>query len=83
MMERTIRSVRSVYFDGVTSALHDVMVACTPSGVQIRNPDDGLIADWPYERLKHLNAPDHIFRVGLRKSDKLERLEIEDQTSPM
>jgi Zn-dependent protease with chaperone function len=48
--------------------------------VQIRNPDDDrLIVEWPYERLKHLNAPDHIFRIGLRKSDKLERLEIEDQ----
>jgi Zn-dependent protease with chaperone function len=79
MTEGTTRSVRSVYFDGVTSTLHEVMVACTPSGVQIRNPDDGLIAEWPYERLKHLNAPDHIFRIGLRKSDKLERLEIEDQ----
>jgi Zn-dependent protease with chaperone function len=78
MTEGTTRSVRSVYFDGVTSTLHEVMVACTPSGVQIRNPDDGLIAEWPYERLKHLNAPDHIFRIGLRKSDKLERLEIED-----
>lgn len=79
MTEGTTRSVRSVYFDGVTSTLHEVMVACTASGVQIRNPDNGLIAEWPYERLKHLNAPDHIFRIGLRKSDKLERLEIEDQ----
>jgi Zn-dependent protease with chaperone function len=79
MIEGTARSVRSAYFDGVTSALHEVMVSCTQSGVQIRNPDDTLIAEWPYERLKHLNAPDHIFRIGLRKSDKLERLEIEDQ----
>jgi hypothetical protein len=79
-MEHSIRSFRSVYFDGVTSALHEVTVACTPTGVQIRNPDDDrLIVEWPYERLKHLNAPDHIFRIGLRKSDKLERLEIEDQ----
>ncbi len=79
--DAAIRSVRSVYFDGVTSALHEVMVACTPTrACEIRNPDDdSLIAEWPYERLKHLNAPDHIFRVGLRKSDKLERLEIEDQ----
>ena len=79
MTENAARSVRSVYFDGITSALHEVMVACTPSGVQIRNPDDSLIVEWPYERLKHLNAPDHIFRIGLRKSDKLERLEIDDQ----
>ena len=78
MTEVAARSVRSVYFDGVTSALHEVTVSCTPTGVQIRSPQDSLIAEWPYERLKHLNAPDHIFRVGLRKSDKLERLEIED-----
>jgi Zn-dependent protease with chaperone function len=79
MTEDAARSVRSVYFDGLTSALHEVMVSCTPTGVQIRNPDDRLIAEWPYERLKHLNAPDHIFRIGLRKNDRLERLEIEDQ----
>lgn len=78
MTQAAARSVRSVYFDGVTSALHEVMVSCTPTGVEIRNPDDSLIAQWPYERLKHLNAPDHIFRVGLRKDDKLARLEIED-----
>lgn len=79
MTDTTTRLARSVYFDGVTSALHEVIVALTPSAVQIRNPDDSLIAEWPYERLKHLNAPHHIFRIGLRKSDKLERLEIEDQ----
>jgi Zn-dependent protease with chaperone function len=79
MTEDAARSVRSVYFDGLTSALHEVMVSCTPNGVQIRNPDDRLIAEWPYERLKHLNAPDHLFRIGLRKNDRLERLEIEDQ----
>ncbi|MET0278216.1 MAG: M48 family metallopeptidase [Pseudorhodoplanes sp.] len=78
MIEAATPSARSVYFDGVTSALHAVMVALTPTGVQIRNADDSLIAEWPYERLKHLNAPERIFRIGLRKSDKLERLEIED-----
>ena len=36
------------------------------------------IARWPYSRLAHLNAPAHIFRLGLRDSDRLERLEIDD-----
>ncbi len=78
MSEIPARAIRSAYFDGVTSALQEVWVACLPDGVEITNSDGNVIAVWPYERLKHLNAPDHVFRIGLRGSDKLERLEIED-----
>jgi Zn-dependent protease with chaperone function len=79
MTEPHARAIRSAYFDGVTSAMHEVFVACLPIGVEITDAQGGVIAVWPYDRLKHLNAPDHVFRIGLRRSDKLERLEIEDQ----
>ena len=79
MTEGAAHSCAAVYFDGVTSAQHDVTVHCVDAGVEIRNPDGSVVAVWPLERLKHLNAPDHIFRIGLRKSERLERLEIEDQ----
>ncbi len=71
-------SVRGVYFDGVTSARHIVTVARTGSGIEICDAHGHAIARWPYSRLAHLNAPAHVFRLGLRDSDRLERLEIDD-----
>ena len=78
MADAATRTVRAIYFDGVTSARHIVAVTCTPSGVEICDAEGSPIAEWPYPRLAHLNAPSHIFRLGLRDSDKLERLEIDD-----
>jgi predicted Zn-dependent protease len=71
-------SAAAVYFDGVTSARHDVIVELTDHAVLILDRAGELIDQWPYPRLKHLSAPAHIFRVGLRKSDSLARLEIAD-----
>ena len=68
----------AVYFDGVTSARHDVTIELNDRAVVIFDRAGDLIDQWPYPRLKHLSAPAHIFRVGLRKSDRLARLEIAD-----
>jgi Zn-dependent protease with chaperone function len=70
--------VRGIYFDGVTSARHIVTVTRTTSGIEIVDHAGDPIAQWPYPRLVHLNAPAHIFRLGLRDSDRLERLEIDN-----
>ena len=78
MAEAATRSGPAVYFDGITSARHLVAVTCTPSGLDIRDVAGSAIADWPYHRLAHLNAPAHVVRIGLRDSEKLERLEISD-----
>ncbi len=69
----------AVYFDGVTAARHEVTVALTESAVIIYDALGRQIAEWPYPRLRHLSAPAHIFRIGLRKSSSLARLEIADQ----
>jgi Zn-dependent protease with chaperone function len=69
----------AVYFDGVTSARHDVTLELNDYAVVIFDRAGELIDQWPYQRLKHLSAPAHIFRVGLRKSESLARLEIADQ----
>lgn len=78
MAESTIPSGPAIYFDGVTSARHDVTVTCGPSGLEICDGSGCEVAEWPYARLTHLNAPAHLFRIGLRDSDRLERLEIAD-----
>jgi Zn-dependent protease with chaperone function len=68
----------AVYFDGVTAARHDVTIELTERAVIIRDRLGARVDEWPYPRLKHLSAPAHIFRVGLRKSPSLARLEIAD-----
>jgi predicted Zn-dependent protease len=69
----------AVYFDGVTAARHDVTIELNDRAVVIFDRAGELIDQWPFPRLKHLSAPAHIFRIGLRKSDSLARLEIADQ----
>jgi Zn-dependent protease with chaperone function len=78
MAESTTRSGPATYFDGVTSGRHAVTVTCTPSGIELTDAAGNPIAVWPYDRLTHRNAPAHLFRLGLRDSDRLERLEIDD-----
>jgi Zn-dependent protease with chaperone function len=68
----------AVYFDGVTAARHDVTVELNERGVVILGRNGELFDQWTYPRLKHLSAPAHVFRIGLRKSDSLARLEIAD-----
>ncbi|MFZ5692345.1 MAG: M48 family metallopeptidase [Pseudomonadota bacterium] len=68
----------AVYFDGITSARHDVTLELNDHAVVIFDRTGELIDQWPYARLKHLSAPRHIFRIGLRKAENLARLEIAD-----
>lgn len=68
----------AVYFDGVTAARHEVALELSDRAVIIRDRHGRMVDEWPYPRLKHLSAPAHIFRVGLRKSSSLARLEIAD-----
>ena len=79
MTDAAVRTAPAVYFDGITSVRHLVTAACMPSTLEIRDAFGNLIAEWPYARLAHRDAPAHIFRIGLRGSDRLARLEIEDR----
>jgi Zn-dependent protease with chaperone function len=72
------RTGTAVYFDGITSARHEVTIDLADKGVVIRDRDGSIIDKWSYPRLKHLNAPGHIFRIGLRKCVCLSRLDIAD-----
>ncbi|MGB6351397.1 MAG: M48 family metallopeptidase [Pseudolabrys sp.] len=67
-----------IYFDGMTSARHDVTVVLTSGGLQISAKDGGKRSDWPYDQIEGLAAPDKILRLGRRGSAALERLEILD-----
>ncbi|MFN3349520.1 M48 family metallopeptidase [Pseudorhodoplanes sp.] len=78
MSDTATHSGPGVYFDGLSAARHDVTVACMAAGIEICDLTGRILAEWPYDRLAHLNAPSHVFRLGLRNSDRLARLEIVD-----
>ena len=73
-----MKSGTGIYFDGMTSVRHDVTVVLTPGGLQISAKDGGTRADWPYDEIEGLAAPDKVLRLGRRGSTALERLEILD-----
>ncbi len=68
----------AIYFDGRTSARHDVWVTLAPGGLQIAGRDGSLLAQWPYDEIEDLSAPNKVLRLGRRGSAVLERLEIFD-----
>ncbi|HET9718357.1 MAG TPA: M48 family metallopeptidase [Pseudolabrys sp.] len=71
-------SGEALYFDGVTSARHDVRVELGDTSLQIFGRDGSLMSEWPYPEVEELAASEAILRIGRRGSTRLERLEIHD-----
>jgi Zn-dependent protease with chaperone function len=67
-----------IYFDGKTSARHDVTVTLVEGALQIASRDGRVLTEWPYNELEPLTAPENVLRVGRRGNTELERLEIFD-----
>jgi predicted Zn-dependent protease len=66
------------YFDGVTSARHEVTVDLLSETLLVADARGDERAEWPYAEISHLPAPKHILRLGLGGSPALARLEIHD-----
>jgi Zn-dependent protease with chaperone function len=73
-----MNSGTGIYFDGITSARREVNVELAPAGLKISGRDGRLWAEWPYNEIEELAAPDSMLRLGRRGSATLERLEIRD-----
>ena len=71
-------SGRGTFFDGVTSARHDVTVELAPEALRILGGDGRALAEWHYDRLEHRSAPDEPLRLGQAGSPVLARLEVRD-----
>jgi Zn-dependent protease with chaperone function len=69
---------RGIYFDGETSARHEVSVTLTPETLLIVDDCGDALAEWPYVDIEHLSAPKHVLRLGLRGEPVLARLEVHD-----
>jgi hypothetical protein len=68
----------AIFFDGATSARRDVAVELAPDILRIRAPDGTVLAEWPYDRLQTLSAPQGVLRLGKTDSPALVRLEVRD-----
>ncbi len=75
---QTVATGAGIFFDGRTSLRHDALVALAASGLQIVGGDGRLLAEWPYDEIEGLAAPDNVLRLGRRGNALLERLEILD-----
>ena len=67
-----------IYFDGATSARHEVSVEIAPETLLIVDDRGDVLAEWPYAEIEQLSAPKHMLRLGLRGEPVLARLEIHD-----
>lgn len=76
--DASMTSGTGLYFDGQTSARQVAQVVLGGASLQIAAHDGRLLAEWPYDDILELNAPDQVLRIGRRGSPFLERLEIRD-----
>jgi Zn-dependent protease with chaperone function len=67
-----------IFFDGKTSARYDVTVTLGAGSLVISDAAGNVLANWPYDELEPLTAPDKVLRVGRHGNPLLERLEIFD-----
>ncbi len=67
-----------IFFDGVTSARHDVTVELTTAMLRIRAADGAVLAEWAYREIETLSAPDDVLRIGRIGDKVLARLEVRD-----
>ena len=68
----------ALYFDGASSARHNVILEAAPEGLRIAGADGAPIAKWPYSDLRAQSAPDNMMRLRLAGGPELARLEIHD-----
>jgi hypothetical protein len=62
---------RAIFFDGVTTARHDVVVELAPGTLRVHGVDGRVLAEWPYDELETRSSPDDVLpapRQGARRS---------------
>jgi Zn-dependent protease with chaperone function len=74
----TAISGQAIYFDGVTSASHDVTVTLGPTALDVRTAGGDILAEWPYQEIEAVSSPDGLLRVGRIGNPVLARLDVRD-----
>jgi Zn-dependent protease with chaperone function len=68
----------AVFFDGATTARHDVLVDLAPDALSVLDREGRVLAQWPYDELETLSSPDGVLRLARADNPVLARLEIRD-----
>jgi Zn-dependent protease with chaperone function len=69
---------QAIFFDGATTARHDVTVELAPDALLVRAADGTMLAQWRYDELDTMSSPDDVLRLGKAGSPLLARLEVHD-----
>ena len=67
------------FFDGATSAKHPVTVELAADVLRARAANGAVLAEWRYDELETVPAPEGILRLGQAGSPVLARLEVRDR----
>jgi Zn-dependent protease with chaperone function len=68
----------AIFFDGVTSARHQVQVELAPFVLKVCSAGGQILAEWPYGEIEAMSAPNGLLRIGRMRSAVLARLEVRD-----
>jgi Zn-dependent protease with chaperone function len=68
----------AIFYDGRTTARHDVTVDLAAAALHIRDADGALLAEWPYDQIEAKPAPEGVLRLGMAGNPVLARLELND-----
>src|SRR5689334_17719086 len=68
----------AIFFDGATTARHDVVVELAPIALRVHDQNGSVLAVWPYDELETLSSPEGVLRLGRAGNSALARLEIRD-----
>jgi len=66
----------ALYFDGTSSARHNVSVEAAPEGLRIAGTNGVLIAQWPYSDLRAQPAHRRILCMRRNQRRHLHRLRV-------
>jgi len=67
-----------IFYDGVTSERRDVTIMLLARTLRAVDAQQRIVAEWPYEELESMSAPDSVLRLGRRDSPDTARLEVRD-----
>jgi Zn-dependent protease with chaperone function len=68
----------ATFYDGETTARHDVIVDLAATALRIRGADGTVFGVWPYDQIEAMPAPEGMLRLGRAGNPLLARLEVRD-----
>lgn len=67
-----------IFYDGLTSDRHEVVVHIAGDAIEVKAPDGALLARWRLEEVYPLATSDQVLRIGVASANVAARVEIRD-----